>query len=48
MSLSAPATKVIRLLSGPGADKDIADQGGATPLSIASQSGHLEVVLSLA
>ena len=30
-----------------GADKDIAMQGGATPLFIASRQGRLEVVLSL-
>ena len=30
-----------------GADKDITMQGGATPLLIASQSGHLEVVCLL-
>ena len=29
------------------ADKDIADQGDATPAFIAYQNGHLEVVLSL-
>ena len=27
-----------------GADKGIADQGDATPLTVASESGHLEVV----
>ena len=47
MSLSALATEVIRLLSGEWADKDIAMQGGATPLFIASQNGQVEVVLSL-
>ena len=29
---------------GAGADDDIAMQGGATPFTIASQSGYLEVV----
>ena len=37
----------VHLLFEAGADMDIAMQGGATPLSIASQSGHLEVVLLL-
>ena len=36
------------LLSDAGADKDIATQGGATPLFIASQSGHLDVVCAWA
>ena len=44
MSLSALATEVIRLLSDVRADKDIAMRGGATPLFLASQNGHLEVV----
>ena len=39
--------EVICLLSDAGADRDIAMQGGATPLFIAFQNGHLEVVLSL-
>ena len=30
--------------SDAGADKGIADQGDATPLPVASESGHLEVV----
>ena len=30
-----------------GADKDIAMQGGATPLLVASQQGHQEVVCRL-
>ena len=47
MPLSATASEVVRLLSDAVADKDIAMQGGATTLSIASQNGHLEVVLSL-
>ena len=44
MSLSALATEVIGLLSDAWADKDIAMQGGGTPLFIASQNGHLEAV----
>ena len=34
----------VHLLFAAGADKDIAMQGGANPLFIASQGGHLEVV----
>ena len=35
---------MVCLLSDAGADKDIAMQGGATPLFIASQQGRQEVV----
>ena len=35
---------VVCLLSDACADEDVAMQGGATPLFIASQSGYLEVV----
>ena len=35
---------MVCLLSDAGADKDIAMQGGATPLFVASRNGHLEVV----
>ena len=47
MSLSATASEVVRLLFDAVADKDIAMQGGATTLFIASQSGHLEVICLL-
>ena len=43
MSLSATASEVVRLLSDAGADKDIALQD-ATPLFIAPQNGHLELL----
>ena len=36
--------KVARLLCECGADKDDASLDGATPLLVASQDGHLEVV----
>ena len=35
---------MIHLLSDAGADKDIADQGDASPLLVASENGRLEVV----
>ena len=38
---------MVCLLSDRGADEDIAIQGGATPLLVASGNGHLEVVCLL-
>ena len=38
------ASESRRTTFGAGAQRDIADQGDAAPLFIASQSGHLEVV----
>ena len=34
----------MRFLVENGADKDQTDNNGATPLSVAAQSGHLDIV----
>lgn len=40
----ATSTFIVRFLVENGADKDQTDNNGATPLSVAAQSGHLDIV----